>query len=114
MYWGIRMSVPFSAATNAYASATNLVDQGSKPAMGMPTNGVGAGPDFGSLVADSIGSVIEAGNNSDQKAMELVNGKADVVDVVTAISETEIAMETMVTIRDRVISAYEEIMRMPI
>ncbi len=37
-----------------------------------------------------------------------------VVDVVTAISQTEIAMETMVAIRDRVISAYEEIMRMPI
>ena len=107
------MSVPFSAAANAYASATNLVDQSSKPAMGMPT-GAAAGPDFGSLVADSIGSVIEAGNNSDQKAMELVNGNANVVDVVTAISETEIAMETMVTIRDRVISAYEEIMRMPI
>ena len=47
-------------------------------------------------------------------ALDLVNGKGDVVDVVTAISQTEIAMETMVTIRDRVISAYEEIMRMPI
>jgi flagellar hook-basal body complex protein FliE len=44
----------------------------------------------------------------------MVDGKANVVDVVTAISQTEIAIESMVTVRDRVISAYEEIMRMPI
>ena len=42
------------------------------------------------------------------------DGKADMVDVVTAMSQAELAMETMVTVRDRVISAYEEIMRMPI
>jgi len=47
-------------------------------------------------------------------SLDLVNGKANVVDVVTAISQTEMAVETMVTVRDRVISAYEEIMRMPI
>ena len=44
----------------------------------------------------------------------MVNGQANMVDVVTAITETEMAMESMVTVRDRVISAYEEIMRMPI
>lgn len=43
-----------------------------------------------------------------------MNGDSNVVDVVTAISETEIAMETVVTIRDRVITAYESIMQMPI
>jgi flagellar hook-basal body complex protein FliE len=47
-------------------------------------------------------------------AIDMVNGKANVVDMVTALSETEIAIQSMVTIRDRVISAYEEIMRMPI
>ncbi len=42
------------------------------------------------------------------------NGKANVVDVVTAVAETEVAVETLVAVRDRVIAAYEEIMRMPI
>jgi len=76
--------------------------------------GTGPGPDFGKLVAESIGEVVEVGRVADQKSIDLVDGKANVVDVVTAISETEIALQTMVTIRDRVISAYEEIMRMPI
>jgi flagellar hook-basal body complex protein FliE len=58
--------------------------------------------------------VVDAGKTSDKLSLDLVNGKANVVDVVTAISQTELAMESMVAIRDKVISAYEEIMRMPI
>jgi flagellar hook-basal body complex protein FliE len=61
-----------------------------------------------------VQGVVETGKVADHKAMDLVNGKGDVVDVVTAISQTEMAIETMVAVRDRVISAYEEIMRMPI
>ena len=106
------MSIPFSAASNAYANASNLIDQSAKALPKAPTET--NAPDFGKLVAESVGSVVEAGNQADQKAMDLVDGKGNVVDVVTAISETEIALQTMVTIRDRVITAYEEIMRMPI
>jgi flagellar hook-basal body complex protein FliE len=61
-----------------------------------------------------VQGVVDAGRASDATAIDMVNGKASVIDMVTAISETEIAIESMVTIRDRVISAYEEIMRMPI
>ena len=43
-----------------------------------------------------------------------VSGKANVVDVVTAVAETETAIEAVVAVRDKVIQAYEEIMRMPI
>ncbi|MGY4751074.1 flagellar hook-basal body complex protein FliE [Pannonibacter sp. Q-1] len=56
----------------------------------------------------------DAGQKSEGMALGLVQGKADVVDVVTAIAETEVALETMVSVRDRVIAAYEEIMRMSI
>ena len=41
-------------------------------------------------------------------------GKANIVDVVTAVAETEVAIEALVAVRDKVIQAYEEIMRMPI
>ena len=58
--------------------------------------------------------MVDAGKTSDKLSLDLVNGKANVVDVVTAISQTELAMESMVAVRDKVISAYEEIMRMPI
>ena len=74
----------------------------------------GQTPDFGKLLASGMQGVVDAGKVSDQLSLDMVNGKANVVDVVTAISQTELAMESMVAIRDKVISAYEEIMRMPI
>ena len=41
-------------------------------------------------------------------------GKANMIDVVTAVAESEVAIDTLVSVRDKVISAYEEIMKMPI
>ncbi len=58
--------------------------------------------------------MVDAGKRSDQLSLDMVNGKANVVDVVTAVSQTELAIDSLVTVRDRVISAYEEILRMPI
>lgn len=106
------MSTPFNAAA-AYSNASRLINQAAKPQTDHLAS-IGQGPDFAKFLTESVQGVVEAGKASDQMSLDLVNGKADIVDVVTAISQTEIAMETMVTIRDRVISAYEEIMRMPI
>ena len=66
------------------------------------------------MVKEAIGSVIEAGKKSDAQSQAMAAGKANIVDVVTAVTETEVAIEAMVSVRDKVIQAYEEIMRMPI
>ena len=107
------MVTPYSAATAAYGQAQRLISNAGQ-ATPNPLEQQPATPDFGAMVSENIQSVIDAGRMSDQKSIDMVNGKTDVVDVVTAIAETEVAVETMVTIRDRVIQAYEEIMRMPI
>ena len=70
--------------------------------------------DFGKMVGEVIGDVTDSGRAADAASKAAVAGKGDIVDVVTAISETEMALETLVSVRDKVISAYEEIMRMPI
>ncbi len=44
----------------------------------------------------------------------MASGKANIVDVVTAVADTEVAVETLVSVRDKVIAAYEDIMKMPI
>ena len=105
------MASPITAA-NAYAKLARLADPGANPLKQGP--GVSAGPSFGAMVKEAIGSVVEAGRKSDGQAQAMAAGKANIVDVVTAVSETEVAVEAMVSIRDKVISAYEEIMRMPI
>ncbi|MGH6768560.1 MAG: flagellar hook-basal body complex protein FliE [Xanthobacteraceae bacterium] len=104
------MTTP-SAAASAYASLARLAN----PAANLATAvGETSGPSFGSLLKTAIGAVVEAGRKSDVQAQAMATGKANVVDVVTAVAETEVAVEAMVAVRDRMISAYEEVMRMPI
>ena len=104
--------IPFNAAAAAYGQAQKLVSQVPKPQTDMmASNGQG---DFAKMLAQQVQGVVDAGKVAETQSMQMVNGKADMVDVVTAMSQAEIAMETMVTVRDRVITAYEEIMRMPI
>ena len=107
------MAIPFNAVNAAYANASKLITEAAKPSTGSVGQGT-QGTDFGKLLSDQLQGVIDQGKKSDQMSLDLVNGKANVVDVVTAISQTQLAMESMVTVRDKVISAYEEIMRMPI
>jgi flagellar hook-basal body complex protein FliE len=105
------MATPISAA-NAYAKLAKLADPGAS--LGK-AGGVGSdGPSFGAMVKDAINSVVEAGKNSDAQSQAMAAGKANLVDVVTAVTETEVAVQTLVSVRDKVIAAYEEIMRMPI
>lgn len=110
------MTTPISAATMAYGNAAQLLQDSAKSeatsAMGGASGGVGG--DFSSMLAESVQGIVDSGDRADQVSMDMLDGKANVVDMVTAIAETELAVQTMVTVRDRVISAYEEIMRMPI
>jgi flagellar hook-basal body complex protein FliE len=69
---------------------------------------------FSQMLQNALGDLTSKGQQMDAKAMAAANGKGDLVDVVTAVAETEVAVETLVSVRDRMIQAYEEIMRMPI
>ena len=66
------------------------------------------------VLKDAIGSVLEAGKKSDAQTVAMASGKANVMDVVTAVAETDVAVSTLVSVRDRVIQSYEDIMKMPI
>lgn len=72
------------------------------------------GASFGSLVKAGMETLIETQQKSEQVTAAAVAGNASVTDVVQAVTEAEITLQTMVAVRDRVISAYQDIMRMPI
>ena len=99
-----------TVAANAYASLARMMERGGVEKGGQAA----AGPSFGALVKEAVGSVMEAGKKSDAQTMAMSSGKANVMDVVTAVAETDVAVSTLVSVRDRVIQAYEDIMRMPI
>lgn len=102
---------PASFASNAYKAALGLANQARG---GQTAKAEGGLPDFSAMVKEAVGGVVDQGRAAEQKSMAMASGKTDVVDVVTAVAETELALETMVSVRDKVIAAYEEIMRMPI
>lgn len=99
-------------AANIYGAMSRLANRAQQGQTG--TAPAGGGADFGAMLKDTVQSVVDQGRASEGKQSDMLAGKADMIDVVSAVSETEVALETMVSVRDRVISAYEEIMRMPI
>ncbi len=101
------MATP-NVAANAYASLARILDTGGK------AKSSDAGPSFAAVLKDALGSVMEAGRKSDAQTVAMANGKANVMDVVTAVAETDVAVSTLVSVRDRVIQSYEDIMKMPI
>jgi flagellar hook-basal body complex protein FliE len=102
-------------AANVYGAMSRLANRGqAEQAKTGATPDAAGGVDFGSMLRNEVKSVVDQGKASEAKQAGLMAGKADLVDVVTAVSETEVALDTMVSVRDRVISAYEEIMRMAI
>ena len=96
-------------AANAYASLARVLEN-SGPGKGSEPNR----QSFASLLKDAVGGVMESGRKSDAQAVAMAAGKANVMDVVTAVAETDVAVSTLVSVRDRVIQAYEDILRMPI
>lgn len=103
------MPTPIAAA-NAYAALARLVPAAATPGDAPASEGGG----FGALLQGALDKFVAQGREVDAKSVQLAAGKADLVDVVTAVAESEVAVGTLVSVRDKVISAYEEIMRMPI
>jgi flagellar hook-basal body complex protein FliE len=69
---------------------------------------------FSAMLAQQVSSTVEATKAAEAQAAQAVTGKAEMVDVVTAVAAAEVQMETMLAFRDQAIQAYQEIMRMPI
>lgn len=72
------------------------------------------GSSFAQLVTSAMNDTIATSRKAETQMVNHIQGKAELVDVVTAVSSAEASLETVIAIRDQVISAYQEIMRMPI
>ena len=99
---------------------TNALAAYSKAAGLGGTAGIGGGDtsnkaaDFAGMVQDALGKAIEVGKEAEVKSAKNISGQGELVDVVTALTAAETTLDTIVAVRDRVISAYQDISRMPI
>ena len=77
------------------------------------TAGAAAGG-FGATLQRAIQGGVELGRGADATATQALSGQGSVTDVVLAVARAELALQTAVAVRDRVVAAYQDVMRMPI
>ncbi len=92
----------YSAVQNQSAAAT--------PAAQTPEDG----PGFGELVKSAVNDAMTSSKHAETQMIAHAQGKAELVDVVTAVSSAQMNLQTVMAVRDQVISAYQQIMQMPI
>jgi flagellar hook-basal body complex protein FliE len=109
------MATPGIAA-GAYARMAQIANPAAAVSRAIGGGAEDKGQSFGAVLKDALAAVREAGAKSDAQSQAMVTGtnKANIVDVVTAVAETEAAVNTLVSVRDKVVAAYEQIMQMPI
>jgi flagellar hook-basal body complex protein FliE len=102
------MNVSFANAAAAYAAAARKAAAPGLEAPGKTDEG------FGNLVKQAAESTISSLKQGEAASLQAVTGKADIGQVVMAVSNAEVTLQTAVAVRDRVIQAYMDIIRMPI
>tara|TARA_Y100001978_G_C23630857_1_gene403362 strand:- start:855 stop:1154 length:300 start_codon:yes stop_codon:yes gene_type:complete len=75
---------------------------------------VGGGQDFSSFMKEASENSIETLKSGEAMSIKGITGNADLNDVVSAINSAESTLQLVTTIRDKMIQAYQEVMRMPI
>ncbi|GAB4175698.1 MAG: flagellar hook-basal body complex protein FliE [Thalassobaculales bacterium] len=71
-------------------------------------------PDFESLLKEAAGEAVKTMKEGERQSILAAQGKADLTDVVMAVNNAEVTLQTVVGLRDRMVQAYQEIIRMPI
>jgi flagellar hook-basal body complex protein FliE len=66
------------------------------------------------LLSRALVGAVNAGKQADTQATQAISGHGDLTQVVTAVSRAELALQTTVAVRDRVLQAYQDIIKMPI
>ena len=107
------MDVKTADAAAAYASALSRLD-GTQTGAGVSDAAAGDGSGFAALVDQLASDTVQSTAKAEATSMQAVAGEAGLVDVVTAMSNAEMVVQTVVSVRDRMVQAYNDIIRMPI
>lgn len=104
------MSIDALRASQVYAQAAKLASEAPRADSAAAITK----PDFGAMVQSAVAETAIALKAGDAAAASVAAGEASLVDVVTAVSAAEVTLETAIAVRNRIIEAYQDILRMPI
>jgi flagellar hook-basal body complex protein FliE len=104
------MEMKVANAALAYAQALGRSLDG-----GAPTgDGQGTGTSFADLVAQAANQTLSSGSAAEKVTMQAVEQKANLTDIAAAVTNAQVTLDTVVAVRDKVIAAYQDIIKMPI
>ncbi len=69
---------------------------------------------FGAAITQALGQAVQTGHTADDQAMQALSGGGNLTEVVTALSHAEMTLQAATAIRDRMVQAYQDIIKMPI
>ena len=72
------------------------------------------GMSFADFLQQKASQAVDTMKAGEKTSAQAVPGEADLTDVVQAVTDAELTLQTVMTVRDRLIGAYQDIMRMPI
>ena len=101
------MEISTLTALRMYDTARRATGGGADSAPGQTTS-------LGPALERAGTSFVETLQKGEDTAKRAMTGQADLPSLVAAMAETELAVQTAVTVRDRVVEAYQEILRMPV
>jgi flagellar hook-basal body complex protein FliE len=100
-----------SNAISAYNATAKIAKGEVDP---QAATGQSGGADFASMLRDGAKAAIDVGKKSELLSEQALAGKADVREVVAAVNNAAMTLQTVVAVRDKVITAYNQILQMPI
>lgn len=81
---------------------------------GAPQGAASIASDFSQMLQGAISQTQSVTGHAESMMLQQAQGKAELIDAVTAVASAEASLESVIAIRDQVISAYKEILSMPI
>ena len=103
------MVLPVANAALAYAKALSNAASGG----GIGGDAAG-GTSFADLLSGAAKQAVASTKQSEKASFGALSKSTELTDVVAAVNNAEITLDTVVAVRDRVINAYQDIIKMPI
>ena len=106
------LAVSSSGAASAYAKVQGGSSIGAVD--GIEDGSASGSSGFGSTLERALQDVVQTGHEADAKTIQGMSGEGNITEVVMAVSRAQLALQSTVAIRDRVVQAYQDIMKMSI
>ena len=102
------MTIPAANAASAYLQAAG---RGLGPGLDAPAQA--GGGEFAELLKGALGDVAQVMKHGEEMSLKAAFGEAQMTDVITAVTAAEVTLQTVIAVRDKLIEAYQMILRMP-